>query len=129
MPGCNTVDQRRGRFQTCPYNVFLTLLLTCLLTGVQSHAGIESIPVSSSRSITPVKLISVTTATGYGVKFQYGEPCVVEEGTRLRKLEHNFGKKGFVLVQYRTPYTEMEGHCPSGTLFFLPEKEAAKKGR
>jgi hypothetical protein len=28
------------------------------------------------------------------------------------------------LVQYRTPYTATEGHCPSGTLFFLAEQEA-----
>jgi hypothetical protein len=48
---------------------------------------------------------------------------VVEAGTRLRKLVHNFGQRGFVLVQYQTPYTATEGQCSSGTLFFLPEKD------
>jgi hypothetical protein len=51
---------------------------------------------------------------------------LAEAGTRLRKLVHNFGRRGFVLVQYRTPYAAAAGHCPSGTLFFLPTKEAAK---
>jgi len=54
----------------------------------------------------------------------YGPLCLAEAGTRLRKVVQNFGKKGFVLVQYKTPYTAPDGHCPDGTLFFLPETEA-----
>jgi hypothetical protein len=58
------------------------------------------------------------------VTLEYGPPCLAEAGNRLRKLVHNFGRKGFVLMQYKTPYAAPEGHCHDGALFFLPEKEA-----
>jgi len=58
------------------------------------------------------------------VTLEYGPPCLAEAGNRLRKLVHNFGRQGFLLMQYKTPYAPPEGHCPDGTLFFLPEKEA-----
>jgi len=99
------------------------LLLTCLLMGGQSEAGAESLTLLSSRWVTPVQLTPVTTHQGPEVTLEYGPPCLVEAGNRLRKLVHNFGRRGFVLMQYRTPYTAPEGHCPSGTLFFLPEQE------
>lgn len=105
------------------------LLLACLLITGQSNAGVESLMLPSSRSVTPVKLVSVTTDKSYGVSLEYGPPCLAEGGNRLRKLVHNFGQKGFVLVQYKTPYATTEGHCPSGTLFFLPEAEATEKPR
>ncbi len=101
-----------------------SFLLTCLFNVGQSKAGAESIMLWSSQWVTPVKLTSVTTLQGRGVTLEYGLLCLAEAGNRLRKLVHNFGRRGFVLVQYRTPYTATEGHCPSGTLFFLPEKEA-----
>lgn len=108
---------------TCS-NFLRSLVLTYLLTGGQSTARSESIPLPSSRWVTPVQLISVTTPQGPGVTLEYGQPCLAEAGNRLRKLVHNFGRRGFVLVQYQTPYRATgEGHCPSGTLFFLPEKE------
>ena len=105
-------------------SLFLSLLLTSLLTVGQSKAGVESIMLPSSRWVTSVKLIPVTDRKGPEVMLEYARPCLAEAGNRLRKLVHNFGRRGFVLVQYTTPYKAMEGHCPSGTLFFLPEKEA-----
>jgi hypothetical protein len=98
------------------------LLLTYLLAVGQSPAA-DSLPLSSARWVTPVKLSPVTTRQGPGVRLEYGRPCLAEAGTRLRKLIHNFGRRGFVLVQYRTPYAAVAGHCHSGTLFFLPTKE------
>ena len=83
----------------------------------------------SSRSVTPVKLIPVTTNGRHSVRLEYGPPCLAEGGNRLRKLVHNFGKKGFVLVQYKTPYAAAAGQCRNGTLFFLPEAEAPDKPR
>ena len=56
------------------------------------------------------------------MRLEYGPPCLVEAGTRLRKLVHDFGKKGFRLVQYQTPYAATESYCPDRVLFFLPEK-------
>jgi len=106
------------------HNLRLSLLLTCLLTAGQSKAGAESITLPSSRWAMSVKLTPITTHHRPGVTLEYGRPCLAEAGNRLRKLVHNFGRRGFVLVQYQTPYTATEGHCPSGTLFFLPEKEA-----
>jgi len=100
------------------------LLLTCLLRGGQSEAETESLTLLSSRWVTPVQLTPITTLSGPAVRLEYGLPCLAEAGNRLRKLVHNFGRRGFVLVQYRTPYTATEEHCPSGTLFFLPEQEA-----
>jgi hypothetical protein len=100
------------------------LLLTCLLTVGPSPAAAASLPLASARWVTPVKLTPVTTRQRPGVRLEYGQPCLAEAGTRLRKLVHNFGQKGFVLVQYKTPYTATAEHCPSGTLFFLSEKEA-----
>jgi hypothetical protein len=102
------------------------LLLTSLLAVGQSPAAADSLPLSAARWVTPVTLTSVTTRHGPGVKLEYGRPCLAEAGTRLRTLIHNFGRRGFVLVQYRTPYTAAAGHCPSGTLFFLPTTEATK---
>jgi hypothetical protein len=102
------------------------LLLTCLLTVGQSPAAAASLPLPSARWVTLVKLTPVTTRQGRGVRLEYGWPCLAEAGTRLRKLVHNFGRRGFVLVQYQTPYTATEGRCPSGTLFFLSEKETTK---
>jgi hypothetical protein len=102
------------------------LLLSCLLTVGRSPVAADSLLLRSARWVTPVKLIPVTTRHGPGVRLEYGQPCLAEAGARLRKLVHNFGKRGFVLVQYRTPYTATEGHCPSGTLFFLMQKEATK---
>ena len=102
------------------------LLLTSLLAVGQSPAAADSLPLSSARWVTPVTLTPVTTRQGPGVRLEYGRPCLAEAGTRLRKLIHNFGRRGFVLVQYRTPYTAAAGHCPSGTLFFLPTTEATK---
>ena len=102
------------------------LLMTFLLAVGQSPAAADSLPLSSARWVTPVTLTPVTTSQGPGVRLEYGRPCLAEAGTRLRKLIHNFGRRGFVLVQYRTPYTAAAGHCPSGTLFFLPTKEATK---
>jgi hypothetical protein len=101
-----------------------SLLLTCLLTVGRRQAGAESLLLPASRWVTPVRLISVTTHHGPGVTLEYGPPCLAEAGNRLRKLVHNFGRQGFVLVQYKTPYAAPEGHCPDGTLLFLPEKEA-----
>jgi hypothetical protein len=77
----------------------------------------------SSRWVTPVKLTPVPTRQGPGVRLEYGPPCLAEAGTRLRKLVHNFGRQGFVLVQYQTPYTAPAGHCPDRILFFQPETE------
>jgi hypothetical protein len=99
-----------------------SFLLTCLLNVGQSRAEAESITLRSSQWITPVKLTSVTTLQDPGVTLEYGLSCLAEAGNRLRKLVHNFGRRGFVLMQYRTPYTATEGHCPSGTLFFLREQ-------
>ena len=107
----------------CPFRLPV-LLLTCLLSLGPGKTGADSIPLRSSQWVTPVKLIPITTRHGASVILDYGPPCLAEAGTRLRKLVHNFGRRGFVLVQYRTPYTATEGHCPSGTLFFLPEREA-----
>ena len=100
------------------------LLLTCLLTGGWGQAGAQSLLLSASRWVTPVRLVSVSTPRGLGVRLEYGPPCLAEAGNRLRKLAHNFGRKGFVLVLYQTPYAAPEGHCPDRTLFFLPEREA-----
>jgi len=100
------------------------LLLTCLLTGGQNRARADSLTLPSSRWVTPVKLTPVTDRKDPGVRLEYGPPCLAEAGNRLRKLVHNFGRRGFVLVQYKTPYRAREGHCPNGTLFFLPQKEA-----
>jgi len=102
-----------------------SFLLTCLLTVGQSKAGAESITLPSARWVTPVKLTPVTTRQSPGVTLEYGPRCLAEAGNRLRKLVHNFGRSGFVLVQYKTPYKTAEGHCPSGTLFFLAEQEAS----
>ncbi len=102
------------------------LLLTSLLAVGQRPAAADSLPLSAARWVTPVTLTPVTTRHGPGVRLEYGRPCRAEAGTRLRQLSHNFGRRGFVLVQYRTPYTAAVGHCPSGTLFFLPTKEATK---
>jgi hypothetical protein len=102
------------------------LLLTSLLAVGQRPAAADSLPLSAARWVTPVKLTPVTTRHGPGVRLEYGRPCLAEAGTRLRQLSHNFGRWRFVLVQYRTPYTAAAGHCPSGTLFFLPTKEATK---
>ena len=102
-----------------------SLLLTCLLTVGRRQAGTESLLLPTSRWVTPVRLISVTTRHGPGVTLEYGPPCLAEAGNRLRKLVHNFGRQGFLLMQYKTPYAAPEGHCPDGRLFFLPEKEAA----
>jgi hypothetical protein len=102
------------------------LLLTSLLAVGQRPAAADSLPLSAARWVTPVTLTSVTTRHGPGVRLEYGRPCLAEAGTRLRQLRHNFGRRGFVLVQYRTPYTAVAGHCRSGTLFFLPTKEATK---
>lgn len=107
----------------CP-SLLLALLLSGLLTVAQSKAGAESLMLPSAQWVTPVQLIPVPTRHGPGVRLEYGPPCLAEAGTRLRKLVHNFGQKGFVLVQYKTPYTATAEHCPSGTLFFLSEKEA-----
>lgn len=99
------------------------LLLSCLLMGGQKKAGAESIMLKSAQWVTPVKLIPVTTHQGPSVTLEYGPPCLAEAGTRLRKLVHNFGRNGFVLVQYQTPYAVPEGYCPDRTLFFLPKTE------
>jgi len=107
------------------HTLLLFLLLTCLLTAGQSKAGAESRTLPSSRWVTPVKLTPITTRHGPGVTLEYGRPCLAEAGNRLRKLVHNFGRQGFLLMQYKTPYAAPEGHCPDGRLFFLPEKEAA----
>ena len=101
-------------------------LLTSLLAVGQRPAAADSLPLSSAQWVTPVMLTPVTTRHGPGVRLEYGRPCRAEAGTRLRTLLHNFGRRGFVLVQYRTPYTAAAGHCPSGTLFFLPTTEATK---
>ena len=111
------------------YPSLLSFFLTCLLIAGQSSAGVESMMLSSSRSVTPVKLIPVITSGSYGVRLEHGLPCLAEGGNRLRKLVHNFGKKDFVLVQYKIPYATTEGQCPNGTLFFLPEAEATEKPR
>lgn len=100
-----------------------SVLLTCVLTAVQGKTDVESILLPTSRWVTPVRLISITTPQGPGVTLEYGQPCLAEAGNRLRKLVHNFGQRGFVLMQYRAPYTSMEGQCPDRTLFFLDEKE------
>jgi hypothetical protein len=105
-------------------SLFLSLLLTSLLTVGQSKAGVESIMLPSSRWVTSVTLTPITTRKGPGVTLEYGQPCLAEAGNRLRKLVHNFGRKGFVLGQYKTPYKATAGNCPNGTLFFLPEQEA-----
>jgi hypothetical protein len=117
-------EQREARklLLKCP-PFLLALLLPCLLTIGQRKAEAESSMLPSSRWVTPVKLIPVTTRQGPGVTLEYGPSCLAEAGTRLRKLVHNFGRSGFVLVQYQTPYTTTEGHCPNRTLFFLPETE------
>lgn len=104
-------------------SLFPSVLLAGLLTAVQGKAGVESIPLPTSRWVTPVRLISITTLQGPGVALEYGQPCLAEAGNRLRKLVHNFGKSGFVLLQYRTPYSATEGQCPDRTLFFLREQE------
>jgi hypothetical protein len=114
-------EVRKLRLQCHPF--LLSLLLPCLLTVDQREAEAESLMLPSSRLVTPVKLISVTTRQGPSVTLEYGEPCLAEAGTRLRKLVHNFGRSGFVLVQYQTPYAAAAGHCPNRTLFFLPETE------
>lgn len=106
-----------------PHFLLLSLMLSCLLTVEQRQAEAESLMLPSARWVTPVKLIPVTTRQGPSVTLEYGPPCLAEAGTRLRKLVHNFGRSGFVLVQYQTPYTAAEGHCPNRTLFFLPETE------
>jgi hypothetical protein len=106
------------------YTLFLSLLLTSLLTVGQSQAGADSLTLPSSRWVTPVTLTPITTRKGPGVTLEYGQPCLAEAGNRLSNLVHNFGRKGFVLVQYKTPYKTTAGNCPSGTLFFLPEQEA-----
>ena len=100
------------------------LLLICLLAGGRGPAGAQSLLLSASQWVTPVRLVSVSTPHGPGVRLEYGPPCLAEAGNRLRRLAHNFGRKGFVLVLYQTPYAAPEGHCPDRTLFFLPEKEA-----
>src|SRR5262250_357567 len=87
-------------------------LLTCLLASGQRLARAESITLSSSQWITPVQLVPLPTGDSPGVKLEYGQPCLAEAGNRLRKLIHNFGRKGFVLVQYQTPYAATEEHCP-----------------
>ena len=102
------------------------LLLTSLLAVGQRPAAADSFPLASARWVTPVTLTLVTTRRGPGVRLEYSRPCRAGAGTWLRKLSHNFGRRGFVLVQYRTPYAAAAGHCPSGTLFFLPTKEATK---
>jgi hypothetical protein len=114
------------RLQCPPF--LLSLLLPCLLTVDQSQAETESLMLPSARLVTPVKLIPTTTRQGPSVTLEYGEPCLAEAGTRLRKLVHNFGRSGFVLVQYQTPYTTAEGHCPNRTLFFLLETEIPPNG-
>jgi len=101
-----------------------SLLLTCLFTAGPRPARAESITLSSAQWITPVRIIPFPTSHRPSVKLEYGQPCLAEAGNRLRKLIHNFGRKGFVLVQYQTPYAATEEHCPSGTLFFLPAPEA-----
>ena len=106
--------------------LFPFLFLTSLVTGGQSPAAADSFSLSSARWVTPVTLTPVTTRHGPRVRLEYGRPCLAEAGTRLRTLRHNFGRRGFVLVQYRTPYTAASGHCPSRTLFFLPTTEATK---
>jgi hypothetical protein len=106
----------------CP-SLLLALLLSGLLTVAQSKAGAESLMLPSAQWVTPVQLIPVPTRHGPGVRLEYGPPCLAEAGTRLRPLVHNFGRQGFVLVQYQTPYTAPAGHCPQGTLFFQPETE------
>ena len=102
------------------------LLLTSLLAVGQRPAAADSLPLAAARWVTPVTLTPVTTRHGPGVRLEYGQPCRAEAGTRLRQLNHHFGRRGFVLVQYLTPYTAAAGHCRSGTLFFLPAKEANK---
>ena len=102
------------------------LLLISLLAVSQQPAAADSLPLTAARWVTPVKLTPVTTRHGPRVRLEYGRPCLAEAGTRLRQLSHNFGRRGFALVQYRTPYTAAAGHCPNGTLFFLPTKEATK---
>jgi hypothetical protein len=102
------------------------LLLTSILAVGQRPAAADSLPLAFARWVTPVTLTPVTTRHGPGVRLEYGRPCLAEAGTRLRTLRHNFGRRGFVLVQYRTPYSTAAGHCPSGTLFFLPRKETTK---
>jgi hypothetical protein len=94
------------------------LLLTFLLAVGQRPAAADSLPLSAARWVTPDKLTPVTT--------RHGRACFAEAGTQLRTLRHNFGRRGFVLVQYRTPYAAAAGHCPSETLFFLPTTEATK---
>jgi len=100
-----------------------SLLLICLFAAGQLPARAESITLSSSQWITPVRIIPFPTSHRPDVRLEYGQPCLIEAGNRLRKLIHNFGRKGFVLVQYQTPYAATEEHCPSGTLFFLPAPE------
>jgi hypothetical protein len=78
-------------------SLFLSLLLLYILMG-QKIGRSDSIPLRTSREITPVTLTSITTRTGLGVALEYGPPGMVEAGTRLRKLVHNFGRQGFVLV-------------------------------
>ena len=114
-----------GKIRRTPVrdSLFPSVLLICLLTAVQGKAAVESIPLPTSRWVTPVRLISIATPQGPGVTLEYEHPCLAEAGNRLRPLVHNFGKRGFVLMQYRTPYSTMEGQCPDRTLFFLREKE------
>jgi len=99
-----------------------SLWLGLSLAG-QQHAGEESRLLGSARWITPVTLVSVTTPTGPGVRLEYGAPCLAEAGTRVRKLVHHFGRRGFVLVRYQMPYAVSGAGCPNGTLFFLPAQE------
>jgi hypothetical protein len=113
----------------CPCRALPAALLTSLLTLGPSTVGAGSIPLRSARWVTPIKLAPVTTRHSPGVTLEYGHPCVAEAITRLRKLVHIFGGRGFVLVQYRTPYTATEEYCPNGVLFFLPETEALKDPR
>ncbi len=89
----------------------------------QQRAGDDSRLLGSARWITPVTLRSVSTPTGPGVRLEYRAPCLAEGGTRVRKLVHTFGRRGFVLVRYQTPYTVTGAGCPNGTLFFLPAQK------
>jgi len=120
-------SRRRRSKRSILHLLCLSELLLCLWPGLslagQQRTGEESRLLRSARWITPVTLLSVTTPTGPGVRLEYGAPCLAEAGTRVRKLVHHFGRRGFVLVRYQTPYTVTGAGCSNGTLFFLPAQE------
>src|SRR6266481_2887774 len=114
-------SRRRQRTRSLLPLLGLSGLLLGLWPGLslagQQRAEEESRLLRSARWITPVTLLSVSTPTGLGVRLEYGAPCLAEAGTRVRKLVHHFGRRGFVLVRYQTPYAAPEAGCPNGTLF------------